>query len=332
MLHYSAGHYPEAVSELKRWTERRPNLGTAWAVMGLCEFEMKDYKNALIHLQRGEDLGFGGSPEAVGLARYHLAVLENRNGEFESAMETLLPGTRSGTIAPQIQIALGMALLRMPLLPDQVGPSQNTLPQSAGEIAALLENSKYDQAYRKFRVLLKEYPSVPFLHYAYGTALAAFSQFDEAETQLRAELQISPGSELPYLSLASVALKRYRPAEALASAQRAVELAPDSAESHYVLGRACLELGQNEQAVREFEWASRLAPGSPEVHFNLAKAYAKAKLPEKAEQERAIFARLNALAEQRRSRSGSQAYGGSHDTVELTPAGIEAENPATHKH
>ena len=77
MLHYSAGHYPEAVSELKRWTERRPNLGTAWAVMGLCEFEMKDYKNALIHLQRGEDLGFGGSPEAVGLARYHLAVLEN---------------------------------------------------------------------------------------------------------------------------------------------------------------------------------------------------------------------------------------------------------------
>jgi tetratricopeptide (TPR) repeat protein len=332
MLNYSAGHYLEAISELKIWLERQPNVGTAWAVMGLCEFEMKDYKNALIHLQRGEQLGFGGSPEAVGLARYRLAVLENRNGQFESAMETLLPGTRSGTVAKEIQIALGMALLRMPLLPDQVEPSKIAPVQSAGEIAALLENSKYDQAYPRFQVLLKEYPSVPFLHYAYGTALAALSQFDEAETQLRAELQISPESELPYVSLASVALKRYHPAEALASAQRAVQLAPDSAESHYVLGRAYLELSQEGQAVREFEQAGKLAPGSPEVHFNLAKAYARAKLQEKAEQERAIFARLNALAEQRRSHSGNQAYGGSHDAVELAPARIETEKAATPQH
>jgi tetratricopeptide (TPR) repeat protein len=328
MLYYSAGHYPEAISELKRWVERHPKFGPAWAVMGLCEFETKDYKNALIHLQRGEELGFGGSPEAEGLARYHLAVLQNRNGQFETAMETLLPGALSGKVANEIQIALGMALLRMPLLPDQLEPSQSTLVRSAGEIAVLLLNSKYDQAYPKFQALLKKYPSVPFLHYACGTALAALSQFDEAELQLRAESQISPRSELPYISLASVALKQHRPEEALVSAQRAVQLAPDSSESHYVLGRACLELGQNEQAVFEFERASKLDPGSPKVHFNLAKAYAKAKLPEKAEQERAIFARLNALAEQQRSRSGNQAYGGSHEAVELGPAGNETDAAA----
>jgi tetratricopeptide (TPR) repeat protein len=332
MLHYSARHYPEAISELKSWVERRSNFGTAWAVMGLCEFAMKDYKNALIHLQRGEELGFGGSPEAVGLARYHLAVLEIRNGQFESAMEALAPGTRSGTPAKEVQNALGMALLRLPLLPDQVDPSRSTLVLSAGEIAALLLNSNYDQAFPRFQVLLKEYPSVPFLHYAYGTALAAISEFDDAEIQQRAELQVSPENELPYVSLASVALKRHRPIEALAPAQRAVQLAPDSAESHYVLGRACLELGQDEQAVHELEWASKLAPGSPEVHFNLAKAYAKAKLPEKAEQERAIFARLNALAEQQRSRSGNQAYGGSHDAVELAPVRTETEKTPAPQH
>ena len=332
MLHYSAGHYPEAISELRIWVERQPNFGTAWAVMGLCEFEIKDYKNAFIHLQRGEQLGFGGSPEAAGLARYHLAMLQNQNGQFESAMETLLPGTFSGTVAKPIAIALGMALLRMPLLPGQLDPSEISLVQSAGEIAALLQNSKYDQAYPKFQVLLKEYPAVPFLHYAYGTALAALSQFDQAEVQLRAELQISPRSELPYVSLASVALKRYRPTEALPSAQRAVQLAPDSAESHYVLGRAYLELGRDEQAVHELESASKRAPGMPEVHFNLAKAYAKAKLPEKAEQERAIFTRLNALAEQRRSRSGNQAYGGSHKAVELAPAQIETEKAEAPQH
>jgi len=256
----------------------------------------------------------------------------DHSGQFESAMETLAPGTRSGTLAKEVQIALGMALLRMRLLPDQVEPSRSGLVQSAGEIAALLLNSKYDQAYPKFQVLLKEDPSIPFLHYAYGTALVALSEFDEAEIQLRAELQVSPRSELPYISLASVALKRHRPAEALACAQRAVQLAPDSVESHYVLGRAHLELGQDDQAVHELEWASKLAPGSPEVHFNLAKAYAKAKLAKKAEQERAIFVRLNALAEQQRSRSGNQAYGGSHDAVELAPVRIETEKTPAPQH
>jgi tetratricopeptide (TPR) repeat protein len=330
MLQYSAGHCPEAISELKILLERQPNVGTAWAVMGLCEFEMKDYKNALIHLRRGEQLGFGGSPEAIGLARYRLAVLENQDGQFESAMETLLPGTRSGTPKKEVEIALGMALLRMPVLPEQVESSKLALVQSTGEIAALLQNSKYDQAFPKLEVLLKQYPSVPFLHYAYGTALAALSQFDEAEKQLRAELKISPESELPYVSLASVALKQYRPAEALASAQRAVQLAPDSAEAQYVLGRACLDLGQNKLAVHDLEQASKLAPGSPEVHFNLAKAYAKEKLSEKAEQERVIFARLNALAEQRRSHSGNQAYSGSHEAVELSPARIETTATPQH--
>ena len=61
-----------------------------------------------------------------------------------------------------------------------------------------------------------------------------------------------------------------------------------------------------------------MAPGSPEVHFNLAKAYAKANLPEKAEQERATFARLNALAELQRSRHGNQSYSGSHDKTDFS--------------
>jgi len=123
---------------------------------------------------------------------------------------------------------------------------------------------------------------------------------------------------LPYVRLASIALKTHRPADALPSAQHAVELANDSAEAHYLLGRSWLELGQQEKALQELESASKMAPNSPEVHFNLAKAYARANLPEKAEQERATFARLNALAEQQRSRHGSQSYSGSHDPTDFS--------------
>lgn len=328
MLYYSAGRYREAISELEKWVQHQPDFGTAWAVMGLCEFEIKDYSNALIHLQRGAELGLGGSPESVRFAKYRLAVLFNRNRQFERATETLAAESGAGPLSREIQLTLGMALLRMPQMPEQIEGSSTQLVQTAGEIAALLQKSKYDLAYPKFQSLLREYPAVPFLHYAYGTALGALSQYDEAEIQLRMESQISPASELPYVRLASLALKRHRPAEAMPEAQRAVQLAHDSAEAHYVLGRACLELGQEREAVQELEAASRLAPGSPEVHFNLAKAYSKAKMPEKAEEERAIFARLNALAEKQRSLSGNQAYGGSHDAVEFSPSRVE-ENKAS---
>jgi tetratricopeptide (TPR) repeat protein len=333
MLAYSAGRYPEAIVALKACVARKPDYGTAWAVLGLSEFEIKDYGNALIHLQRGQDLGLGGSKESVELARYRLGVLLNRDRKFDLAAELLAPEARSGPLAEKIQFALGMALLRMSVLPDEVEASKRSLVLSAGEIAALLEDSRYDEVFPKFQALLREHPGVPFLHYAYGTALEALSQYDDAESQLRQEILISPESELPYARMASIALKMHRPADALPSAQRAVELGPDSAEAHYLLGRSCLEAGQREKALQELETASKMAPGSPEVHFNLAKAYAKANLPEKAEQERATFARLNALAELERSRHGSQSYSGSHDKTDFSvPRAESTAEPAPETH
>ena len=253
MLAYSAGRYREAIVALKACVARRPDYGTAWAVLGLSEFEIKDYGNALIHLQRGHDLGMGGSKESVQLATYRLGVLLNRDAKFDLAAELLAPEAGPGPLAEKIQFALGMALLHRSRLPDEVEASQNNLVLAAGEIAALLQDSKYDEVFPKFQALIRQHPSVPFLHYAYGTALEALSQYEEAESQLRQEILISPKSELPYARLASIALKMHRPADALPSAQRAVELGPDSAEAHYLLGRSCLEVGQRDKALQELE-------------------------------------------------------------------------------
>jgi predicted Zn-dependent protease len=327
MLEYEAKQYPDAISALKLWVERKPNYGTAWAVMGLAEFEMKDYNNALIHLQRGRELGLGGSPVAIELARYRLAVLLNWKGQHESARELLAVASTSESLAKEVQFALGMALLRIALMPEQVELSKNNLLQAAGEIAVLLQDSKYDVALPKLQTLLQQYPATPFLHYVYGTALASLSQYDDAEEQFRQELLISPKSGLPYMRLASIELRKKNAAEALFPAQQAVRFAPDTVEAHYLLGRSYLELGQESASILELETARTMAPGSPEIHFNLAKAYAKAKLPEKEQQERAAFARLNALAEQERSERGDQSYAGPRDTTNFSGSRADAAAP-----
>ena len=318
MLDYSSGKFSEAISSLKTWVVDHPDDGTAWAVMGLSEFEIKDFDNALIHLQRGQQLGLKGSAEAIQLARYRLAGLLNRTGQFDRALELLAHEETSGPLAEAIKIARGMSLLRIPMLPEEIEVADKRLLETAGDIAALMQESKYDDAFTKFQPLLKDHPGTPFLHYTFGTALTVLSRYDAAEEQMKVELKISPKSELPWVSLASIELREHRAADAAGFAQQALNLAPGSAEAHYLLGRAQLDLGHTDLAIQELEAASKIAPDSPEIHFNLAKAYAKTSQPEKADAERAIFVRLNALSEQQRGLNGNQNYTGPREAAGLS--------------
>jgi tetratricopeptide (TPR) repeat protein len=322
MRDYSTEKYAEAIAALKTWLQQNPKSGTGWAVMGLSEFALHDYDNALIHLQRGQQFGLSGSPESVQLAKYSLGVLLNNSAQFNSAEQLLMSTAGPGPLASEVRFALGMSLLHMRRLPDQVEALQRELVETTGAIAVLLKDSKYDQAFSSLDALLKKYPSTPFLHYVYGTALSSLSQFDEAAKQFRAEIALSPTSEFPYIGIAMLELKRHRALDALEPAQRAVRLAPHNATAHYLLGRSYLETGRETLAIAELQTANAITPGSPEVHFSLAKAYAKTNQPAKADEERAIFAQLNALAEQQRGQQGNQAYG-AHDAANTGISSID---------
>ncbi|HMI51729.1 MAG TPA: tetratricopeptide repeat protein [Candidatus Saccharimonadales bacterium] len=318
MQSFSASRYADAIADLKTFVITNPGNGTAWAVMGLSEYRLKDYGSALVHLERGNELGLGGSPDSVELAKSTLAALLNHAGQ-RSAAERLLSGeTGSGPRDRLIQVIAGMLLLHVSGLPEELEPQARPLVVAAGEIYLLLEQSKYDEAFPKLDALIKQNPATPFLHYAYGVALASLSEYPEAEAQFREEARLSPESELPHIRLASLALRSRRSAGAVAPAKRAIELAPNSAEAHYTLGRAYLDLNQIADAVSELEMASKLEAGSPEIHFSLARAYARANRPERADEERATFRRLNALAEKQKSLRGNQSYGGSHDPSDVS--------------
>jgi tetratricopeptide (TPR) repeat protein len=296
MKEHSDAHYSASADDLKEWLRENPDDGTAWAVLGLNEFALAQYDNALIHLARGAQLGLNGNAESLQSARYTYGVLLIRAGKFDQASDVLASALKTGPLDGQIEYALGLALLHRAQIPGQQKTEDASLVGAAGKISGLLRNSQYDAAFLQFQQLIKENASAPFLHYAYGTALLAVSEFDEAAAQMQKERTISPSSELPCVRLASIALRQHNFADAIAWSHRALLLSPNSPEAHYLLGRASLEAGDDETALRELEAASRLSPASPEIHFNLAKAYARAKMPEKAEQERAIFSQLNETA------------------------------------
>ncbi|MGC2161292.1 MAG: tetratricopeptide repeat protein [Silvibacterium sp.] len=299
MKDYSARSYPETIAALKSWVEHNPSDGTAWAVMGLSEFALKDYDNARIHLQRGINLGLKGSPQALQLATDRLVVLLIRNGEFDTATTLLEPMARKSPLAAQTELEVGLALLRIPAFPEDLNASQRDLAQSVGAIVPMLLASRYSEAFPAFQKLIAEYPTAPWLHYAYGDALDSLSQYDDAKAQMRAEINLSPHSALPWIRLASISERQHLPADALKAAQTAVGMSPGSAEAHYELGRAWLESGDAQKSIAELDKANGLKPDNPEIHFALARAYAKANQPEKAAAERATFMQLKALASQK---------------------------------
>jgi len=283
MLDYSQGRPAESLAALKSWTARNPNLGTAWAVMGLCEFALKDYNNSLIHLGRGEELGLSGTPEAVRTARYNYATLLTRAGQFQKASHVLGNHTLNVESDKELQFVLGLASLHIARLPGEVADSQNSLVARTGEAVALLNESKYDLGIPKVKQLIVDYPGTPMLHFICGKALSALSNYDEAAEQFELEAKLSAKEPSPLVDLALTRLQQHRASDALAPAEHAMQLAPNSAEAHYALGRVYLELKRFDLAVTQLEFAARLAPSSPEVHFNLAKAYARQNQPEKAE-------------------------------------------------
>jgi tetratricopeptide (TPR) repeat protein len=294
MHDYATGRYPETIAALKNWVEQNPSDGTAWAVMGLSEFALKDYDNARIHLQRGIDLGLKGSEESLQLATDRLALLLIRNGEFDAATALLRRVAGKPPMEQEVQLALGLALLRIPTMPDHLDLSQRQLAQSAGGIVELLLASRYADAFPEFQKLIAEHPATPWLHYAYGDALDSLSRYDEAKEQMQAELKVSPQNALCWIRIASIDVRQHLPEDALKAAQSAVTIAPESAEAHYELGRAWLESGDTQKSIEELEKANGIKPNSPEIHFVLARAYAKANQPEKAAAQRAAFIQLKA--------------------------------------
>jgi predicted Zn-dependent protease len=304
-LLYDSNKYPQAISPLRRLTALNAKLGGAWALLGLSEYETHEFHQAFEHLRRAKELGFGEAQSLADVADYHLAILFNVQGESDRARSLFSSLLLRNVNSEDVQIGLGMSLLRVPLLPSQLDPSKDALIHDAGSTAALIAYKEYEKADQAFQVLLTKYPATHFAHYAYGAMLASRGQEDAAKAQFREEIAITPDSALPYMESAFLESKAGNYEEALLLARKAVQLSPNSFLAHYLLGNALLAAGDTHDSVANLETARHLAPESPEVRYSLARAYAKAGNPQLARREQGEFTKLQA-DRQRKLREGAE--------------------------
>ena len=291
-LLYDNGQFPAASTTLHQLTVLNPKLGGAWALLGLSEYETGRYDPALNDLRRARSLGTGSNSDLADVVDYHLAALLNLRGEFEASNILLSSLFRRGRKSEDLQVAMGIAFLRVPLLPSQIDPSKDALIHDAGTLAALLALKQYEEAEAGFRALLEKYPGTSFVHYAWGAMLASEGKDDAAEAQFQEETKMNPASSLAYTEWAYLESKAGRSADAISIAQKAVELSDNSFMAHYVLGNSLLATGKTEDSIPQLERARDIAPESPEIRYSLSRAYAKLGKNDLARREQAEFLRL----------------------------------------
>jgi tetratricopeptide (TPR) repeat protein len=287
---YDGDKYAEAGVAFHRLVELNAKLGNAWAMLGLSEFEVHSYDKSLTDLQKAERLGAGESLQNI--TDYHLALLLNQHGDSDGALLLLSSLYLKGVRSEDLQVALGLALLRVPIFPSQLDPSRDALVHDAGSLAALMANKQVEKADISFRDMLTQYPKVQFLHYAYGGMLASQGHDAEAEAQFKAEIDLNPDSALAYLEWSFICMKAKDYPEAVRLARRATELNPESFLGHYILGNSLLSSGDLGAARQELETAEKLAPGAPDIRYSLSRAYARLGEPVLAKQEQEEFLTL----------------------------------------
>jgi tetratricopeptide (TPR) repeat protein len=293
LLHERDKH-ADAAQAFKAVTEINPKVGTAWVMLGLSEFKLGRYDDALKHIQQGRQLGIIDNPNLRNVMLYHEGLLLLDKEDFEGAQKTLGSLSREGVENEDMIAALGLAVLRV--RPSNLPSADSTTQMAvgrAGQAEHFAVQKRFAEARNEYDRLVADFPELSNVQYAYGRFLLIGNDDEKAISAFQREIENSPGHLPARLMIADLKLKLRDAAGGMPYAEEAVKLNPRLPLAHYLLGALLLEAGQAARAIVELETAQRLLPNEPKIYFAMGRAYARANRKEDAERARAAFERLN---------------------------------------
>ena len=281
---YDADRYDVARDALARCVELKPEVSPAWGLLGLSEFQLKDYGNALRHIQRSlQDAQI--DVQMARVLRFHEGMLLAHAGDFDRAMASYAFFDHDGHPPAALLTAIGITALREPLLPGQIPPERRELFNAAGETVWTAMSQDEARGAAAFEQLLNRFPASPEVHVLIDGYLLV-APLRAAGEEFRHELQADPTNPAAATMLACLLLNHQDAAGALPWAAKAVQVASKLSMAQYALGSALTVTGDLAEGIRHLELAVQLDPANIENGIALAGAYSKAGRTADARSER----------------------------------------------
>lgn len=172
--------------------------------------------------------------------------------------------------------------------------SESAKRKAAGNV--LFKRGDLEGAAREYRAAIEAQPKDPNAHALYGNVLFEQEKYDEAAREYQSALSYDNKSRAARLGLATVHLRRNRPAESRALFEAMIADEPRDVEAHAALGKLLLAQGELDGAERHLRETLVHAQNDTAALYGLGLVLAKRK---DLEQANAIFDRLDRLTPER---------------------------------
>jgi len=215
-----AGRFEEGLEAYRRAVQVEPDFAEAHGRLALVLYEADKFEDAIAESREAVRLDptLAWAHLNLGTALFALSRFDEAHDAFRAAV---LLEPRSGAAHSN----LGHCLLRLGRKGDAVG---------------------------SFRRAVELEPTPAHLH-DLGTCLEGLNQFDGAEVEYRAVLQLDPAHEASKLGLRTLLVRMGRGQEALDLLRRGIEAAPDSPTSWDSYPELCAYLGREHEHLRACE-------------------------------------------------------------------------------
>jgi tetratricopeptide (TPR) repeat protein len=287
ILQYENDQYEPARDALTHYIELAPPAGPALALRGLCAFEMGQFAESLQDIEQGLAHGAANQRRNTEIILYHEALDLTNLGRFEEAIGKYTAIAKRGGGNPELSIAVGLAGMRMAILPKDVDPSKADLISSVGQASIAVMVGDTLGAENQFQTIFDSYPEEKNIHYLYGYLLLSADP-DSAMVEFKKELIVNPESAVAHAMSAWTLSLQGDYAGALPDANEAVTEDPSLVIGQLVYGRALVETGNTIGGLAHLQSVLQVEPGNLEAHMTKAKALSKLGRNEDARRERLL--------------------------------------------
>ncbi len=271
MALFTQGRYDEAARVARSLTERFPDHGFGWKVLGVAHKQMGRNQKALPAMQKAAEL----SPRDVE-AHYNLGVTLQALGRLEAAEASYRQALFIKADYADAHSNLGVVLQAHGHLEQAEASYRRALQLKPGNAAVLSnlgvvlhELDRMSEAEASFREALQVDPNNTESFSNLGNTLLALGRLDEAETCYRQALQINPVYTDALYNLGNALKDLFRLDEAEASYRQALAVDPEDAQVYCNLGALLHDRGRLDEAETCYQQALKFKPDYAEAYKNL---------------------------------------------------------------
>jgi tetratricopeptide (TPR) repeat protein len=286
------GRLQEAIAPLRQATQIDPKLEPPRALLGFCYFQMTDFESARREFKIAIQLNPRDGNVKLFLARSMLEL-----DDVQGALRLLEQLRREAPHNAEVLYSLGT--IYASLAQETLGAIQTADPNSylidllLGKYAEVKQ--VFPEAVIHYRKAIEKAPAVLDLYYRLAHAYWEAGDFANALKAYQYTIKVNPYDDRACWEAARLMLAD-DPQEAYRLADRALQLKPNIPEALTIRGRAALALQKPADAVEDLKKASKLAPEDATNHFQLARAYRQLGMTHLAEDETAIYVKMQSEA------------------------------------